>query len=59
MKHMYRESGFDEGSEISNTQRKKCVSCGHMIHQQSHLDPYLCSECEDMLIGEEPGYASF
>ena len=38
-------------------QRKKCISCGYIIHKSSHSDPYLCRDCEDIMVDEESRYA--
>ncbi len=37
--------------------KRKCISCGFIIHKSAHSDPYLCRECEDMMIDEEARYA--
>ncbi len=38
-------------------QRKKCISCGIMILKSGHSDPYICRDCEDMMLGDESRYA--
>ena len=37
---------------------RRCISCGYIILKNSNLDPYLCSDCEDMLISDESRYSS-
>ena len=36
---------------------RRCISCGYVILKSSNLDPYLCSDCEDMLINDESRYS--
>jgi len=37
--------------------RKKCVSCGYVILKSSHSDPYVCRDCEYMMVDDEIRYA--
>ncbi len=45
----------DFGSE--NMKGRRCISCGYVILKSSNLDTYLCSDCEDILISDEPRYS--
>ena len=38
-------------------ERKKCISCGYLIIKSGHSDPYICRDCEDMMLNEEDRYA--
>ena len=51
MKLMYKLNG---GGIMK---RKRCISCGYIIHKSGQSDPYLCRDCEDMMIEEELRYA--
>jgi len=38
-------------------QRRKCISCGFKIFKSSHTDPYICRECEELMVDEGSRYA--
>ena len=39
-------------------QRRRCMICGYITLESRYSgDPYMCSDCEEMMIGEEARYA--
>ena len=37
-------------------ERLKCISCGDAIYKSAHSDPYLCRDCEGIMVNEEARY---
>jgi len=37
-------------------ERKRCISCGYLIYKSSHSDPYLCRDCEYLMLDEDARY---
>lgn len=37
-------------------ERLKCVSCGSSIYKSAHSDPYICRDCESVVMNEESRY---
>ena len=37
-------------------QRRKCISCGYIIMKSALHDPYVCRDCEDLMIGPGERY---
>jgi len=33
-----------------------CISCGFIIRKSALHDPYLCGDCENLMIGADEGY---
>jgi|TARA_B100002003_G_C13829395_1_gene407759 hypothetical protein len=38
-------------------QRKICISCGFIILKSALHDPYLCRDCEYLIMGDEGRYS--
>ena len=37
-------------------ERRRCISCGYLIYKSGLSDPYLCRECEEMMLDDESRY---
>jgi len=36
--------------------RRRCISCGNIISKSGHSDPYICRDCEDLIVDEGARY---
>ena len=50
--------GYEEAIEwVDVMQRMICISCGFVIKKSALHDPYLCRECENLMVDTEERYA--
>jgi predicted RNA-binding Zn-ribbon protein involved in translation (DUF1610 family) len=38
-------------------ERRKCISCGFLIFKSARTDPYMCRDCEEMMVSDDARYA--